>query len=135
MTFPPEAEHRLSTDRVVWLTTVTDRGSPVPNPVWFIPDGGDIVVFSSPDSHKVHNIAQRPLVTLHFNSDATGGDVVVIAGTAELTSGQPPSQFPGYLDKYHDDIVGPLDTTVEAIDLEYDTLVRIRPTKIRLTAG
>jgi hypothetical protein len=51
------------------LTTITDRGVPAPNPVWFVPDGDDLVVFSSPHARKVRNIEQRPTVTVHFNSD------------------------------------------------------------------
>lgn len=133
MEIPEEARRRIADDRVVWLTTVTGRGAPSPNPVWFVPDGDDLVVFSAPDSHKVHNIAERPLVTVHFNSDRDGGDVVVITGEAELTHGQPPSEFRGYLDKYRADIEGPLQMTVEAIDQTYDTKVRVRPLRVRLT--
>ncbi len=131
---PAEARRRIEQDRVVWLTTVTDRGIPAPNPVWFVPDGDDLVVFSEPGSRKVHNIEQRPMVSLHFNSDAAGSDVVVITGHAELAHQQPPSRFPGYLDRYHADIVGPLDMTVDEIDEAYDTRIRIRPTGVRLTA-
>ena len=125
---PAEARRRIEQDRVVWLTTVTDQGIPAPNPVWFVPDGDDLVVFSEPASRKVHNIEQRPMVSLHFNSDPAGGDVVVI------THEQPPSHLPGYLDRYHADIVGPLNTTVDEIDRAYDTRIRIRPTGVRLTA-
>lgn len=122
-------------DHVVWLTTITDRGAPAPNPVWFVPDGEDLIVFTAPGSRKVHNIARRPTVSLHFNSDPTGGEIVIITGDAELTHGQRPSRFPGYLDKYEADITGPLNMTVEEIDRTYDTMVRIRPGKVRLTPG
>lgn len=69
MTIPPEAERRIAADHVVWLTAVTDRDAPAPNPVWFVSDGEDLVVFSAPTSRKVRNISRRPLVTAHFNSD------------------------------------------------------------------
>ena len=131
---PPEARRRIAADHVVWLTTVTDRGVPAPNPVWFVPDGDDLLVFSDPRSRKVHNIERRPTVTLHFNSDPRGGDVVVFVGEAEVTHGRPPSRAPGYLEKYEADIVGPLHTTVEEIDRTYNTRLQIRPTKVRLTS-
>jgi PPOX class probable F420-dependent enzyme len=131
---PPEAKRRVAEDHVVWLTTVTDRGRPAPNPVWFVPDGDDLLVFSDPRSRKVHNIEQRPIVTLHFNSDPAGGDVVVIVGEAEVTHGQPPSRARGYLEKYEADIVGPLQTTVEEIDRTYNTRLRIRATRVRRTS-
>ena len=130
---PPEAARRIAEDHVVWLTTVTDSGVPAPNPVWFLPDGDDLVVYTEPGSRKVHNIGQRPNVSAHFNSDRKGGDVVVITGVASLAHGRSPSRFPGYLDKYEAAIVGPLGMTVEEIDRTYDTEVRIRPTRIRLT--
>ncbi|MDQ3886853.1 MAG: TIGR03667 family PPOX class F420-dependent oxidoreductase [Actinomycetota bacterium] len=132
---PLEAQRRIAEDHVVWLTTVTDRGAPAPNPVWFVPDGDDIIVFTAPGSRKVHNIERRPTVTLHFNSDPAGGNVVILTGEAEVVPDQPPSEFPGYLDKYESDIIGPLGMTVDEIDQTYNTRLRIRPTRVRLTAG
>jgi PPOX class probable F420-dependent enzyme len=131
MEMPPEAKRRIAEDHVGWLTTVTDSGAPAPNPVWFVADGDDLVVFTAPGSRKVHNIAQRPAVTIHFNSDSEGGDVVIIAGTATLSHGRPPSTLRAYLDKYESSITGPLGMTVEEIDETYDTEVRIRPTRVR----
>jgi PPOX class probable F420-dependent enzyme len=133
MEIPEAARERIAKDRVVWLTSVTDDGAPAPNPVWFLPDGDDLIVFSAPTSRKVHNIERRPAVSVHFNSDEDGGDVVIISGHAELQHGQKPSRFPGFLGKYEADIVGPLNTTVEEIDQTYDTMIRIRPSKVRLT--
>src|SRR5918994_3530436 len=80
MDMPQEAERRIAHDRVAWLTTITDRGAPAPNPVWFVPESDDLVIFSAPQARKVSNIEQGPAVTLHFNSDPDGGDVVVITG-------------------------------------------------------
>ena len=134
MELPPEAKRRIVEDHVVWLTTVTDRGVPAPNPVWFVPDGEDLLVYSEPGSRKVHNLERRPVATLHFNSDAQGGDALVIVGDVEVTHGQAPSRAPGFLEKYEADIVGPLQTTVDEIDRTYDTRLRIRPTRVRVIA-
>jgi PPOX class probable F420-dependent enzyme len=133
MDMPPEAQRRIDQDMVAWLTTVTDRGAPAPNPVWFVPDGGDLLVFSAPSARKVHNVEQRPAVTLHFNSDPHGGDVVIIVGEATVTRGQRPSAIGGYLDKYESSITGPLGMTVDEIDATYNAEVRIRPARVRLT--
>jgi PPOX class probable F420-dependent enzyme len=130
---PNEALSRITKDKVVWLTTVTDSGAPAPNPVWFVPDGDDIVVFSTPGARKVHNITQRPTVTLHFNSDLEGGDVVVITGHATVAHGRRPSALGAYLEKYEASITGPLGMTVDEIDRTYDTEIRVRPTRVRLT--
>jgi PPOX class probable F420-dependent enzyme len=133
MDMPAEAQRHIARDEVAWLTTVTDSGVPAPNPVWFVPDGDDLLVFSTPGARKAHNIGQRPRVTLHFNSDPHGGDVVVIAGEATTTPDQPPSAFRAYLDKYEAEITGTLGTTVAEIDSSYNTEIRIRPTRVRLT--
>ena len=133
MDMPNDAQRRISEERVVWLTTVADSGAPAPNPVWFVPDGDDLVVYSTPGSRKVHNIEQRPRVTLHFNSTPEGGDVVVITGEAALTRERRPSALPGYLDRYEASITGPLAMTVDEIDRTYNTEIRIRPTRVRLT--
>ena len=134
MDIPPEAQRRIDADQVAWLTTVSDRGAPTPNPVWFIADGDQLVVYSEPTSRKVHNIEQRPLVSLHFNSDADGGDVVVVAGRAELTPAQKLSSQPGYLDKYEAGFRA-LDMDIGVADATYSTRITITPTKVRLTAG
>jgi PPOX class probable F420-dependent enzyme len=133
MDLPPEAERRIDADIVAWLTTVTDSGAPAPNPVWFVRDGDDLLVFSAPDARKVHNIEQRPRVSLHFNSDRDGGDVVIITGVASVRPDRPPSALRAYLEKYEPSITGPLATTVEEIDRTYNTEIRIRPTRVRLT--
>ena len=113
--------------------TITDSGAPAPNPVWFIPDGDYLLVFAAPSSRKVHNINQRAQVCLHFNSDATGGDIVIINGLAALMPGQKPSGHPGFLAKYEAAIIRELGTTIEAIDAGFDTRIRITPTRVRLT--
>ena len=44
----------LREDRIVWLTTITPSGKPLPSPVWFWWDGEDTVrVFSLPDTGRV----------------------------------------------------------------------------------
>jgi PPOX class probable F420-dependent enzyme len=133
MDMPPDAKRRIAEDEIVWLTTVTDSGAPAPNPVWFAPDGDDLVIFSAPSAHKVRNIERRPKVTLHFNADAHGGDVVVITGEARVTYDRRPSALTAYLDKYEPSITGPLGMTVEEIDRGYPTEIRVRPTRVRTT--
>jgi PPOX class probable F420-dependent enzyme len=95
-----QAERRLTTDEVGWLTTVTPDGKPAPRPVWFVWDGQAIVVYSMNGAARLRYIEHNPQVTLHFNS-AGGSDILVISGTAERLPDAPkPSEFPGLLDKY-----------------------------------
>ncbi|HEX5095597.1 MAG TPA: pyridoxamine 5'-phosphate oxidase family protein [Acidimicrobiia bacterium] len=130
---PPEAQRRIANDQVVWLTTITDSGAPAPNPVWFVPDGESLVVYAAPESHKVHNIGRRNHVSLHFNSDPNGTDVVVINGDAELENDQRPSALPAYVKKYERSVAEDLQQTFDDLDRQFHTRIRIRPTRVRLT--
>lgn len=132
---PASARRRLTAERVGWLTTVTDSGTPAPNPIWFVPEGNGVVVFTSPGSRKVHNVQARPRATFHLNSDADGGDIVILVGDVEVRHRQQPSAFPGYLDRYGDAITGALGMTVAQADATFDTQLRLRPTRVRLTPG
>jgi PPOX class probable F420-dependent enzyme len=97
----PQIERHLRDDTLAWLTTVTPGGRPAPRLVWFLWDGTTITIYSQPGAAKLRHIAANPNVSVNFNSGSTGGDAVVIAGTAELVDGAPPpSEFPGMADKY-----------------------------------
>ena len=133
MELPADVQRRVDSDHVAWLTTVTDSGAPSPNPVWFVQDGDDIVVFSAPDAHKARNIPKRPVVTLHFNSDPEGGDIGVITGTATATPSVRPSANAAYVAKYGTAIRDELQSDLDAFDGTYSTELRIRPTKVRGT--
>lgn len=135
MELPPEAEQRVAQDGVAWLTTITDTGAPAPNPVWFVSDGGKLVVFAEPASRKVHNIQQRPRVCLHFNSDPGGSDIVIINGFAEVILDQVPTDHDAYIQKYMSHISDILEMGMETFDATYAALIRIDPSRVRLTPG
>jgi len=128
-TLPPEALEHVRHDQVAWLTTITGSGAPAPVPVWFVEDDGDLVVFSEPDSRKVTNIARQPRVTLHFNSDPDGVDVVVVKARASVEPDVLPSSQPGYLDKYRSTMEH-LPFTVEDLDRDFTTRIRLTPTGV-----
>jgi PPOX class probable F420-dependent enzyme len=131
---PPDALRHLEHDEVAWLTTVTKRGAPSPTPVWFVWDGQTAAVFCEPDARKVSNIAAQPLVTLHFNSDPAGQDVVVIsADAAVVTDGPGPSDHPGYLTKYFR-AIGRLGMTVAEFDAQSTTRIQLTPIRAWLGA-
>jgi len=130
---PSAAVSHLEHDEVAWLTTVTDRGAPAPTPVWFVWDGEAIVIFCEASARKVSNIAARPRVTFHFNSDPAGQDVVVISARAEVfIDGVLPSEQSGYLDKYFR-AIGKLGMTVAEFDAV--SAVRLRLTPISAWLG
>jgi PPOX class probable F420-dependent enzyme len=128
-TLPQNVLERVQHDQVAWLTTVTESGGPSPVPVWFVDDDGDLVLFSEPAARKVANIERQPLVTMHFNSDPDGHDVVVVRARAVLEPDVLPSSQPGYLDKYRS-AMATLPFTADDLDRDFTTRIRLTPTGI-----
>ncbi len=74
-------------------------------PVWFLWDGEAVLIYSRPDRQKLRNIRRNPRVGLNLNSDACGGDVVRVEGTAEIMDDAPPANEVGeYVRKYRESI-------------------------------
>ena len=87
--FGARVARHLREDRVVWLTTVTPSGAPLPSPVWFWWDGEETVrVFSLPDTGRVRAVQNNPKVSLNFAGNGQGGDIVVLSGEAPRRRGQ-----------------------------------------------
>jgi PPOX class probable F420-dependent enzyme len=120
---------RLNQEKIIWLTTVSSNGTPQPNPVWFYWDGKSFIVYSQPKSHKVTNIARNPKVSLNFQADSEGGDVVVLTGEASLDK-HPPSHDSRYIEKYREEIPQ-IGLTPEGLAKSYSVQIRILPSKLR----
>src|SRR4051794_2812367 len=82
--FGARAARHLEEDPVVWLTTVTPGGSPLPSPVWFLWDGDERVLMYSMPGARVRNVEANPRVTLNFAGNGQGGDIVVFSGRAAV---------------------------------------------------
>ena len=89
--FGARAARRLREEVVVWMTTVTPAGTPVPRPVWFLWDGEESALVYSRPSPRVRNIEANPRVTLNFDGDGGGGDIIVFTGTAAVDPETPPA--------------------------------------------
>ncbi len=121
----------LQLDPVVWLTTVSPSGAPLPMPVWFVFDGQESLLVYSINGARVRNIRTNPRVALSFPSDAEGTDVVVFSGQATIETEAPPADQNGaYLEKYEQRIGG-LGMTPASFAATYDTPLRIRLTRLR----
>jgi len=112
----------------IWLTTVGRDGTPQPNPVGFLWDGGDsVLIYSQADARRLTNIRRQPLVSLNFDSNG-GEDIVVLTGTAEILDDYPAvPDNPAWLEKYR-----------EAIDARFGDAATFAkrfsvPTRIHLT--
>ncbi len=133
MTIDPAspAGQRLSTALIGWLTTVSPAGRPQPSPVWFLWQGGDILVYSLADTARIRNIAANPLVSLNLDGDGVGGGIVIVEGEA-ATDGDAPSaaEVPEYLAKYAERFAT-YGWTPEWFAARYPVAIRIRPTRLR----
>ena len=128
--FGARVARRLREELVVWLTTVTPAGSPLPRPVGFLWDGGEVVSMYSQPGARIRNIALNPKVTLNFGGDGEGGDIVILSGTAEVDGSGPSAvENAAYAAKYASEF--------ERFGMSAESYAqRFRvPVRIRITAG
>jgi PPOX class probable F420-dependent enzyme len=130
--FGARAERRLREDRIGWLVTVGQDGTPQPNAVWFVWDGTSLLVYSMPDQAKLKHIARNPRVALHLDSQDSGDDIVVVTGTAVVDMSVPlANQNPPYLQKYAAEMARLELGTPEVMAQSYSVPIRITPSKVR----
>lgn len=124
------AARHLREETVVWLTSVTPAGAPLPRPVWFLWDGGESVSLYSVPGARVRNVEANPKITLNFAGDGHGGDIVVLSGTAAVMRDAPAADaVPAYLEKYAAGIER-IGMTPESFAARYSVPVRIALTAL-----
>jgi PPOX class probable F420-dependent enzyme len=129
--FGARVARHLRDEIVVWLTTVTPRGAPLPMPVWFCWDGTDTVVMYSQPGARVRNIEANPHVTLNFPGDGRGGDIVVLSGDARTDRDATSAAIDAnYLSKYHEHIAR-IGMTPETFAERYSVPVAIKLERLR----
>lgn len=122
---------RLTDEASIWLTTTGRDGTPQPNPVGFLWDGGDsVLVYSQADARRLANIRRQPRVSLHFDG-AGGTDVVILAGTAEILDDYPAvPDNPAWLGKYGESIAARFGSAAKFAE-RFRVPVRVRLTRVR----
>jgi PPOX class probable F420-dependent enzyme len=129
--FGARVARHLREEIVVWITTVTPAGAPVPRPVWFVWDGAGLVVMYSQPKLRIRNLEGNSRVALNFGGDGGGGDIVVLSGEAIVDRELPPANdHQEYLAKYHEHIAR-IGMTPETFAREYSLPVRIRLTGLQ----
>ena len=123
------AQH-LRDEIVVWMTTVTPSGAPLPMPVWFLWEGGESIVMFSRDGARVRNLEANPKLSLNFAGDGRGGDIVVLSGNATVDRDGRANEAGAYIEKYADHIQR-IGHTPETFADAYPVRVRIALTKLR----
>ncbi len=129
--FGARVRQRLADEQIIWVTTVGKDGTPQPNPVWYLWQDEHILIYNGPKVNRLAHIAARPNVSLSFDGDGTGGDIVIIAGRASIVEDEPvPHEQPGFLAKYRDGMVGRYGTP-EHFTETHPAVIRIDFTKVR----
>ncbi len=130
--FGVRAARHLREDVVVWLTTVGRSGAPSPNPVWFLWDGAGVVrVWSLPTAARVGHVGPNPNVSLHFDGNGRGGDIVVLSGIARIDeSGPAADAVPEYVAKYGEHI-SRIGHTPESFAARYSVPLVVTLTRLR----
>jgi len=123
---------RSAADAIIWLTTTAADGTPQPNPVWFIDDGDDLVIYSKPNQAKLTNIGRNPHISCHLQSDIYGDDVQILTGTARIVDPATISTetLDRYMAKYAEGIAS-LGSTPEKFAAAYSVGIRFTPGKLR----
>jgi len=131
--FGERVRSRLRTETVAWLTTTAADGTPQPNPVWFLwdEDADTVLVYNRNDANRLDHVAVRPRVSLNFDGNGKGGNIVVLSGVAEQASDVPSAdQHEGYVTKYARDIERVSGDPADFAQ-RYSVPLRIRITKVR----
>jgi PPOX class probable F420-dependent enzyme len=129
--FGSRVANRLRDEQIAWLTTTSADGTPQPNPVWFLWNGEQILIFSQSDQAKLRNIQRNPHVSLNFNSNDQGGGIAIITGTAAFDPGGPSeTEKANYQVKYADGIRS-IGLSPESMLQTYSELIRLTPAKLR----
>ena len=129
--FGARVEQRLRGEIVIWLTTVRPDLTPQPSLVWFLPDAGTLLIYSKPNTPKLRNIEQNPMVALNFDSDGGGGNVAVFTGTAIIDrQAQSLDQIAAYVEKYAENIAR-MKLTPASFAQMYSVPIRVAPASLR----
>lgn len=129
--FGKRVAKRLEQDDLLWLTTVTRDSIPQPSLIWFYWDGETVLIYSQPNAPKLRNIAVHPVVSLNFQANHEGEDVVILTGEAVIDPSAPPSNLhPEYRKKYAGGTIQ-IGMTPESLAAEFSVALRVTPTKVR----
>jgi len=80
-----EMEEFLSQGHIARIATVKQDGSPHVVPVWFLWEGGELIIVTYPNSVKIRNIKRDNRVTVVIDVPDPGKGVIM-EGTARLSN-------------------------------------------------
>jgi PPOX class probable F420-dependent enzyme len=115
------------------LTTIDSKGTPQPNPVWFLWDAmtSTIRVYSKAGAKRHKHLQKNSRVSLNFDSNGTGGNIIVLTGEAQVNSDDPSADHhPLFVAKYQT-FISRSFSTAENFAAQYPVALRIHLTALR----
>ena len=130
--FGADVMHRLDDQKLAWLTTVSQDGTPQPNPVWYIWDDGVIYIFSKPNQAKLNNIRRSSRIALNLEATADEEHITIFTGTAEIIdrADLPEGILDRYATRYAEGMKG-IQMTRAEYEAAYTIPIRFTPAKLR----
>jgi PPOX class probable F420-dependent enzyme len=130
--FGQRVAKRLQEEPDIWLTSVDSKGTPQPAPVWFWWDEEkqNFLIYSQANAKREAHLRANPRISLNFDGDKQGGDIIVLTGKAEFSDDPPAYQHQPYLAKYST-LINRIFGTPENFSQRYPVTLRIQPLSIR----
>jgi PPOX class probable F420-dependent enzyme len=129
--FGRSVRERLAGERLIWFTTISRNGTPQPNPVWFLHDGDDILIYNLNTAARLTHIRDRPQVSLNLNAGPDGNGIVVITGLARVAPDEPlPHEHEAYVAKYGEAMKN-ISGDVAEFAAQYSAAIRVDIGKVR----
>jgi len=126
------SHNRLTTEKILWMVTVSDRGAPSTAPVWYhVESDTELLIYSRDPSFRVRNLATNNRVTLSLTTDEWAQDVVVLNGTAVIDLDEPPADTnEAFIAKYREQLDN-YGWTAKWFADNYPTAVRVTIRSVR----
>ena len=128
--FGDRVRKRLDQEVVGWLTTVSKDGTPRPSPIWFLWEDDSMLIYSKAGTSRTRNLARDSACSFNFDGNGTGGDIVVLEGTAVVSDDPPSTEIPEYQAKYEKEIPG-IGMNPEGFAAGYPIPIRFYPERLR----
>jgi PPOX class probable F420-dependent enzyme len=128
--FGDRVRRRLETEVVGWLTTVNANGTPRPSPVWFLWEGNSMLIYSKDGTSRTRNLARNGACSFNFDGNGSGGDIIVLEGTAVVSEDPPSTEIPAYQEKYRDQIPR-IGMDPGGFAMAYPVPIRFMPDRLR----
>ncbi|GAA4383178.1 hypothetical protein GCM10023152_33530 [Agromyces bauzanensis] len=102
-------------------------------PVWFFWHDGRALVFSRPDAVKVEHVRRGSPVLVHLESGRFGNDVVVLTGTAQISSRSAAEVITEFRDAYESkyaEAITDYGMSLDAISEMFNTPIVFTPERL-----